>query len=156
MSDYKIIYDTAEKKPFQLEFFGKETAKGNLQTGDYTIEGHEDLIAIERKASASELAMNLGSKWFNFRKEMERLSDFDFKCILCEFPYEQLAEYPKHEKPQLRRKARINGAYLISKIQEIEIGYDVPTIFCNNRHEAEVKIIEIFDEYIRNVQKNNC
>ena len=41
-----------------------------LDTGDYSIQGLEDKICIERKGCVEELAQNLGSKKQTFLKEI--------------------------------------------------------------------------------------
>ena len=43
----KIIVDTREQQPWDFEFH--ETAKAKLDTGDYSVEGLENILCIERK-----------------------------------------------------------------------------------------------------------
>ena len=50
-----------------------------LHTGDYTLEGFEDVVCIERKACVSEIAMNLGKKKNAFNAEMERMKTSPFR-----------------------------------------------------------------------------
>ena len=75
--DFTVIKDTREQEGY---YFGKfNTCAGmverKLDTGDYSIEGMEDKICIERKGCV-ELAQNLGSKKTTFMKEIERMESF--------------------------------------------------------------------------------
>ena len=57
MDQLKIIIDTREQKPW--EFPGHTTAVQKLDTGDYSVEGLEDILCIERKQNTSEFAKNI-------------------------------------------------------------------------------------------------
>ena len=65
---FTVIKDTREQDGY---FFGPfNTCAGmiehKLDTGDYTIEGLEDKICVERKGCVEELAVNLGQKNTHF------------------------------------------------------------------------------------------
>ena len=61
-----------------------------LDTGDYSIEGLEDKICIERKGCVEELAINLGSKKKTFLKEIERMESFPSQVYGVKFTLEDL------------------------------------------------------------------
>ena len=94
--NYTVIKDTREKdgyffKPYdRCEGMVVETMK----TGDYTIKGCEDIICIERKASTAEISTNLGRKKKPFQNEMERMKDFRFSFLVCEFYLYPRGGYP--------------------------------------------------------------
>ena len=78
----KIIIDTREQKPLA---FNKSKAiegviKKKLDVGDYSIEGYEDKIAIERK-SPGDLFGSLFGGHKRFQKELEKGMDYDFFMI---------------------------------------------------------------------------
>ena len=62
---YKVIKDTREQDGYTFESFtGRYTScKGmvvkKLDTGDYSLEGLEDKLCIERKGRVSELAITI-------------------------------------------------------------------------------------------------
>ena len=75
---HKILIDTREKQGWNFEGFEKCEAQEviGLKTGDYTLEGLETSLCIERKASTGEVALNLGKKRKTFEAEMDRASQF--------------------------------------------------------------------------------
>lgn len=60
-----------------------------LQTGDYTIEGFEDQIAVERK-SLEDAYGTLGGGRERFEREIERLNALDFAAIIIEATWQEL------------------------------------------------------------------
>ena len=53
-----------------------------LKTGDYTLEGFEEVVCIERKKSVEEIANNVGKEKKRFDAEMERINEYTFKYII--------------------------------------------------------------------------
>ena len=62
--DFTIIIDTREQQPWTFEHY--TTANRKLDTGDYSVEGLENLLAIERKKSINEIANNKYNLTSNF------------------------------------------------------------------------------------------
>lgn len=168
-SKYRVIKDTREKDGW---FFSKyDKCEGmdvsTLHTGDYTIKGYEDVICIERKASVSEIAMNLGKKKSAFYREMERIKDYDFKYMLLEFSASDVINYPQSllsdsDKDIYRRaksgeialpdfkrfhvvdQTKISGKYLLKCLLEISIKYEINVMFCDNKDNAFIVCNSIF------------
>jgi ERCC4-type nuclease len=97
---YKIVVDTREQTP--LEFGPYKDCEGMvrkcLKVGDYTIEGMESIACIERKASTVEIARNFGIDRVRFYKELEKMKDFQYKFIVCEFSMEDMIKYPENSR----------------------------------------------------------
>ena len=145
-----IMQDTREKHPCNFDFYGYDTSVATLKTGDYTLEGYEDVICIERKKTPSELANNLGRHKQRFDNEMERMSVFPCKYIVCEFSEEALLRFPKNSgmPKRVMRYIRMNGKYMRKCLHGYQEEYGIETIFCEDRPEAEDKIISIFLEVV--------
>lgn len=143
-----IIQDTREKFPLSFAMFGIDVVVRKLDTGDYTFGGFEDAVCIERKKSVSELATNIGSDWKRFAAELERMKSFSHKYILCEFPLQDVYDYPNCECiPKYKRKyIRISSKFLLSRIEYIQDHYDIIFFFCNSSTEAMEKVVELYDE----------
>ncbi len=146
-----IIQDTREQNPFSFAFYDCETTIATLKTGDYTLQGYEEVIAIERKKSTSELATNLGKYKDRFEREMERLSKFDHKYIVCEFTESDLLQFPLNSSIPKRiiKYIRMNGKFMRKQLYKYEEDYGVSVIFCDGKEEAESKVIDIFQEIVR-------
>ena len=80
--NFKVIKDTREQEGYYFSEYGTclGMVERKLDTGDYSIEGLEDLICIERKGCAEELAQNLGQKKHAFLNYFHPKS-LRVKCI---------------------------------------------------------------------------
>ena len=67
---FTIIVDTREQQPWTFDNY--VTANQKLDTGDYSILGMENILAIERKKSVSEFANNITES--RFKDVVARLS----------------------------------------------------------------------------------
>lgn len=177
MSKYTVIKDTREQDGWFFSDYDKCEGMelGTLLTGDYTLKGYEDIVCVERKASVSEIAMNLGRKKEAFYNEIERMRDFPFRYILLEFSASDVVDYPYSlldpkdrelyqnylnggAKPTGKRfdivkETKITGKYLIKCLLEISIKYEVNVIFCDNKRNAFLicnsifkRLTELFDK----------
>ena len=140
----KVLQDNKEKTPWDLSIYGFDQERVHLATGDYTIEGYEDIICIERKRTPAEVAGNLGVERKRFEAELVRMEEFRFRCIICEFTAAQLGAFPKGAKipSYLKRKIRIRGPYLIKKLNEICEEHGIELIFAGNKQRAEEEAVE--------------
>jgi DNA excision repair protein ERCC-4 len=79
-----VLFDSAEQKPwaeFDADVF--TLTKANLFTGDYTVEGYQDRICIERK-SIGDLVQTFVRDWLRFRRQLYRMAGFDLALIVVE------------------------------------------------------------------------
>lgn len=148
------IIDSREKagKEFDLGFYGFETIKRKLQTGDYSLEGYEDFISIDRKASVVELAQNLFYGYKRFKAEMIRASSITNFFLVLEFPIEYVLIFPAGSGIPRKKwqglRATPSGIY--HKLDLIYTNYGVKTIFCENKQAAEEKTVELLNIAIDN------
>lgn len=138
--EYKVIKDTREQDGWVFSPYDKCLGMqiGTLHTGDYTLLGFEDVVCVERKACVSEIAMNLGKKKGAFNAEMERMKDFPFSFLICEFDMEDVLKYPEGSRVprNLRAKVKVTGKYLLKCLLEFQVWYDTKIIFAGNKHNA--------------------
>lgn len=107
-----IVCDTREQRPWELntELFAVE--RGTLTTGDYTIAGLQDRLAIERK-SLGDFVGTVIHDWMRFRKELYRLAAFDVAAVVVEADLSDIWEhrYESEAKPE-SVIGRIHGIWL--------------------------------------------
>jgi len=148
MSNYTVIKDTREQDGWFFSPYDKCEGMeiGTLHTGDYTLKGYEDVVCVERKASVSEIAMNLGRKKKPFQEEIERMKDFHFSFLILEFNMEDVIKYPEGSSvpKSARSKVRVTGKYLLKCLMEFEIWYGTKIIFCGNKQNAFLVTNSIF------------
>lgn len=145
---FTVIKDTREQEGY---YFGKfNTCAGmiehKLDTGDYTIQGLEDKICIERKGCVEELAVNLGQKKYAFLDEIARMSAFQHKFLVLEFSLEDLIKFPDETRIPVKNKAslKITGKYMLKCLFEFELYNNVHVLFCGNKHNAFLAVSSIF------------
>ncbi len=148
-NEFTIIIDTREQKPWTFEHHAKANHK--LDTGDYSIEGLENLVAIERKRNVAEFANNITEK--RFVDVVERLSKIPYAFILFEFDMDQVMSYPigSDIPKRLWDKIRISPSFLLKHIVDLQINHNIRIIFCGNSDNAEKVALSI----MRRVYKEN-
>jgi len=134
-NDFTIIIDTREQKPW--EFTEHATAVKKLDTGDYSIEGLENLFCIERKRSVSEIANNITES--RFKDVLSRMSKFRFPYILLEFDLDDVLNFPiGSDIPRhIWSKLKISPKYILKNIIEMSLLYNIYVVFCGSKDNAE-------------------
>jgi len=134
--EFTIIIDTREQKPWSFENY--TIANQKLDTGDYSIEGLENLLAIERKRNISEFANNITEK--RFKDVINRLSKIKHSFILFEFDFEKVVTYPigSDIPKRLWQKIRVSPAYILKNIIDLQVNHNIHVMFCGNSKNAEI------------------
>lgn len=152
MSKPVILADTRDKKPwyFEEDEYFKGTARKKVDYGDYSIEGLEDLIFIERKASCAELAKNITED--RFHRLLNTGSNFKYKYIIVECPLQNLLEYPAHENfsNEIKQKIKIHPNLLLAYIVKVMITYDIHIIFAGNAKGGQKLAYRILRQILKN------
>jgi hypothetical protein len=133
--DFTIIIDTREQQPWSFEHH--TTASRKLDTGDYSIEGLEDVVCIERKKSVSEVANNLTES--RFIDVVDRMSKFKYAFLLLEFDLAQVLSYPigSNLPRRLWDKIKISPAFIVKHILELQLNHNIKVLFCGSSSDAE-------------------
>ena len=153
---FTVIVDTKEKQPWSLSSSAILDVKHqHLKTGDYTVEGFEDILCIERKASANELCQNLFQK--RFRKELERMREFPERFLLLESSMEKVINYPRYEDlpPKVLKKIRVSGAYFLKCLNRMQVDYGINIIYCCNKQNAAWVATNLMSEVVRKYGTKN-
>jgi len=113
-----------------------------LKTGDYSILGFENKIAIERK-SLIDLFGTLTHGHERFRKELARAEDFDYFAIVIDGSLTKCLS--KNFKGGSYTKQR--GETIIKILCTLSVKYGVRFYFCNNENECRTLIRNLFNSY---------
>lgn len=148
-NEFTIIVDTREQKPWSFDNHAKANTK--LDTGDYSIEGLENIVAIERKRNIAEFANNITEK--RFSDVVDRLSKIKYSFILFEFDMEDIMRYPigSNIPKKLWDKIRISPSFIIKNIIDLQIDHNIKVLFCGDSENAEKIALSI----MRKVYKEN-
>lgn len=133
--DYTIIIDTREQQPWT--FKNRTTATSKLDTGDYSIAGFENIVAIERKKNVSELATNITEP--RFKDVISRLSSIKYSFMLLEFSLKDVLIYPigsnipKHKWQYIK----ISSNFILKNITDWQLENNINVFFCGSASNAE-------------------
>ena len=139
--EFTIIVDTREQLPW--EFGNHTTSRTKLDTGDYSIEGLEHLLAIERKQSVSEIANNITEK--RFQDVIHRLSKVKYSFLLLEFDLEDILIYPVGSTvpKKMWGKLRVTPKFLLKHLIELQILHNIKVVFCGDGSNAETMALSL-------------
>lgn len=135
-----VLVDTREQLPHTFERFGNWIAGhqvATLKTGDYSVLGMEDVIAVERK-SLNDLVGTLvqEANRERFIRECERLQHYRYRAILVEASYEDVKTPYTFASSVM---AHPNG--VVGSLDAIEARWGIPVIYTSkNRALAEEKL----------------
>ena len=130
-NSWKIAIDTREQRPLEFEWLSERVT---LATGDYSIIGYEDQIAIERK-SLTDLDSTVIHNRDRFERELERFRSIPFKCIVVESDMRKL--FLKS------RRGQAHPMSIIGLCLAYQIDYDIPFLFSSTR-EIAAKVVLSF------------
>jgi ERCC4-type nuclease len=133
--NFTIIIDSREQQPW--EFSHQTTAVQKLDTGDYSIEGLEDILCIERKKSVSEIANNITEK--RFKDVIDRMSKYKYPYMLLEFDLDSILTYPVGSEIPRRmwNKIKISPNFIIKNLLEFQLLHNISIMFCGSASNAE-------------------
>jgi hypothetical protein len=135
MMAYLVIRDTREKDGHGW-IFGKQkdvcrgTVRQHLGSGDYSLEGYEDRLSIERKGSIAEFATNCVEK--RFTKELERLEKIEYSFVLFEFTLDDLMRFPRSSDipPYKWKYLKVKWPFILKRFTEMQMEFNTRFVFC--------------------------
>ena len=141
-----LIVDTREKIAFDYEGDDEFAAvvHRKLDAGDYSIEGIEHLIVIERKANADELYNNFTQNKDRIYAEFERLRSHKVKIIMIEQSCEDICNphnYYVNKKGLNKGSINMPVAVVAANLNTLIIEYGVQVIFAGARARSMTKNI---------------
>lgn len=128
-----IVVDTREKDPWRFSPRVR-VARATLKTGDYSVEGLEDVVAIERK-TREDLVNTLIHARERFTEELRRFERFRFAAVFVESDLD----------PILRGEYRsaANPRAVVSSLAAIMADFGVMVVFCGSRANAAAMAEEV-------------
>lgn len=151
-----IAVDTREQDGFTFTWFDRDltdgggpmvvtTARTTLKSGDYSIVGFEDRIAIERK-SRQDLFGTIGQGRDRFERELARLNDMRFAAVVVEDTLGHLISSPpvhSHLDPKTVFRSVIAWQQRYTRVH---------WMFCDSRDWAEAYTLRALERFWREAQ----
>ena len=143
----RVIIDTREKAPFRFQgerYADVETEVGKLDTGDYSLAGLADKVAVERK-SLDDLIQCLGHERGRFERELQRGAAFAAFGVVVEADWQALAQ--GHYRSQMLPHAAAQS------VLAFIARYRVPFLFAGSRAAAEYACHGFLTQYLQSTRK---
>ena len=134
-----IVVDSREQCPYVFE--GRESIIKGLKVGDYSIEGMEDEIALERKTHIDAYG-SIGHGRERFERELVRLSEMRYAAIIIETTLHDFLTPPPH--------SLLNPKSAIGSLLAWSVKFRLPVFFCGDRAHGQavtLKLLEKFHKY---------
>lgn len=124
-----IVVDTREQTPWTFEGQGMETLRAKLEAGDYSIEGLETRVAIERKSLDDWTGTVLRDR-ARFYRELALLRAYEFRCVIIEAGVREIMAG--------HYKSGANPDAILGFVAEVAVCQSVPVYLAGSRAEAQV------------------
>jgi ERCC4-type nuclease len=129
-----VAIDTREQKPYRFARFEVKT----LASGDYSIVGLEDRIAVERKTKPDAYS-SLGQGRARFERELQRLARFDYAAIVIETSLPDFLRAPAFSRMNPRAAARSMIAWSVK--------YRVCVFFAGDRRHGNALTRQLLEKF---------
>ena len=142
----KVVMDTREQAPFTFaheRYTGTSVEAGTLYTGDYSLVGLTDRVAVERK-SLPDLVGCLSQSRERFERELQRAAALDAFAVVVEAAWADLAggKYRSHMNPHSACQS----------VLAFTCRYRAPFIFAESRAGAEYAAWGFLRQYLESAR----
>lgn len=142
-NNFVVLADDREKHPWSLPY---ETKIKRLAVGDYTIEGFEDVIAIEKKSGLCELLNDLAVGYRpTFKRFLKKMSTHPICCIIVERELREASLVSAIETVRRKSNGRmqLTTKTILYWVGEIMMAYGIPILFVD-KHTRKDVLPEVF------------
>lgn len=133
-----ILQDDREKYPWEFSPRRYSVTVQRLDTGDYTIEGLEQKVAIEKKGDWSEFLYNISSvDRKRFLRTLSRLAEYPYPIIVIE---DCIRNLPKALAKIPGTRLTIDSVYYW--LTRIQIEYGIKVLLIGTRADHQRRFLE--------------
>jgi len=138
-----VVVDTREQEPYVFTSAHVAVVRRALAAGDYSLDGHETTIAVERK-SLDDYVGSVILDRERFLRELEVLATYKRACVVVEATLEDVIAH------RYRSGAHPNS--VLGATLAIIVDHGVPVYFCGDRQLACRFVEGILHRYHRKVR----
>ena len=140
----RIVHDTREQQPYSFDGYAATVEAGTLQTGDYSLLGLHDKIALERK-SLADLCGTLTTGRERFIRECERGQGLEYFGLIVESNLEDIRRH--------NYRSRATPQSLLQSLAAFSIRYSLHIHWCGNRAGGEYMTFSLLQKYLQEQRK---
>ena len=130
---FRIVVDTRERKPYFEDLGDEDVIHKKLDTGDYSIEGFENLVAVERK-SLNDLIRSISVDRDRFLNEIIRGNDLAGFIVVIESTRGHVGSGNYYSK--------MHPNAIFGTLSAWEANNDVQFVWATNRDGGEAETLE--------------
>ena len=142
MEPVVIVIDTREILPYSFDPARVVAVRRALPVGDYSLEGYEASLAVERKSLADYVATVVGART-RFDRELRARAEYDLGCVVVEAALDDVLAH------RYRSGAHPNA--VLGATLSIIVDHGVPVFFCGDRQIACRFVAKLLCRYHRKV-----
>ena len=129
-----LIVDTREQEEYSFDPRLVATVRRALPAGDYSIEGLEDRVAVERKTLDDFVSTVIHSRT-RFREELRKLAGYRAACVVVEAGLTDVL--------QKRYRGGAHPNAVLGNALSLILDYRVPVFFCTTR-QASCQFVQAY------------
>ena len=142
-----IIIDSREQLPLSFSGWSDiNTSVAALPTGDYSLLGLHDKIAVERKTLVDIVNCFSGTERDRFERELSRGRGLDYFAVVIE------ASYAEMEARKYRSK--LSPSQALKVLLDLQVRYNASFIWAGNRRAAEFITHWLLKSYLNQATEN--
>ena len=123
-----FLIDTREQQPYEFDLETVEVKRQALVAGDYSIDGFEDQVCIERK-SLQDYVQSVIKQRDRFLREVKKLTEMPHCCIVVECDLSDVMGK--------RYRSGVHPNSVLGATLSLMIDHKVPVCFCSDRQLAK-------------------
>ncbi len=142
----RIVIDSREQQPYHFDgktYEGTTTETAALTTGDYSLFGLNDLIALERK-SLSDLTGTLTSGRDRFMHECERGKGLEYFGLIIEANIDDVRRH--------NYRSKMTPQSLLQTLAAYSVRYGLHIHWCGCREGGEYVVHSLLQKFLREQQ----
>jgi DNA excision repair protein ERCC-4 len=141
-----ILTDTREQKPYCFENYPDvQVEAGTLATGDYSIPGFDDQVAIERKSLNDLIGCLKGDGRTRFEKELARARHYHLFCVVIEAGF--------HHIGMKRYHSAMTPQAIFQSLAAFHVRYGIPFLFCGDRDGGQYQTYSLLSKFAYEIEK---
>tara|TARA_Y100000310_G_scaffold343112_1_gene449261 strand:+ start:2085 stop:2603 length:519 start_codon:yes stop_codon:yes gene_type:complete len=134
-----IVIDTREQDPYS---FSVSTLPGTLQTGDYSVLGFEDRVAVERKSIDDFVTSTIQGRE-RFERELQRSRGLDYFALVVEADLADVAAG--------NYRSRATTQSVIQSVVALSVRHRVPVWLAGSREFGQRLTESLLVKYARDI-----
>ncbi len=142
MEKLAVVIDTREQEPYGFDPSRVAPVRRALPAGDYSLAGHEDRVAVERKTLDDFVASAVKDR-VRFGRELRAFAAYEFACVVVEATLEDVLAH------RYRSATHPNAVFGAALAITVDLG--VPVFFCGDRQIACLVVEGLLARFHRKV-----